>query len=104
MEYQEISTNQDLCPPGWHLPSSAEWDALILALEGNAIAGGYLKDPNIQDGFNGLLEGILYQNKTWSFGSDPVTATMFWTSESLNLSTAVARGLNNFRAPLKTNC
>ena len=96
MEYQEISTNQDLCPPGWHLPSSAEWDALILALEGNAIAGGYLKDPNIQDGFNGLLEGILYQNKSWSFGSDPVTATMFWTSESLNPSTAVARGLNNF--------
>jgi uncharacterized protein (TIGR02145 family) len=96
MEYQEISTNQDLCPPGWHLPSSSDWDALILALEGNAIAGGFMKDPNIQDGFDALLEGIFYQNNTWSFGSDPVTTTMFWTSQSLTISHAVARGLSNF--------
>ncbi|WP_295058326.1 fibrobacter succinogenes major paralogous domain-containing protein [uncultured Fibrobacter sp.] len=28
---------QGVCPTGWHLPSKAEWDALIVAVDGNAV-------------------------------------------------------------------
>ncbi|MBN1180708.1 MAG: fibrobacter succinogenes major paralogous domain-containing protein [Bacteroidales bacterium] len=32
------------CPPGWHLPSAAEWDTLISFLGGKWKAGGHLKE------------------------------------------------------------
>jgi uncharacterized protein (TIGR02145 family) len=33
----------NLCPAGWHIPASAEWDTLITYLGGSNIAGGKLK-------------------------------------------------------------
>ena len=32
-----------ICPCGWHLPSDAEWQQLVEALGGAAVAGGKLK-------------------------------------------------------------
>jgi uncharacterized protein (TIGR02145 family) len=32
-----------ICPEGWHLPSDADWDALITAVGGSSTAYGYLK-------------------------------------------------------------
>lgn len=32
-----------LCPEGWHLPSVSEWEQLIAACGGTAIAGEYMK-------------------------------------------------------------
>jgi uncharacterized protein (TIGR02145 family) len=32
------------CPPGWHLPSDAEWTTLITYLGGENVAGGKLKE------------------------------------------------------------
>lgn len=42
----------DLCP-GWHVPTSEEWDSLITACGGNSIAGKNLKglDNSISSGF-----------------------------------------------------
>ncbi|MDR2581134.1 MAG: fibrobacter succinogenes major paralogous domain-containing protein [Fibromonadaceae bacterium] len=34
---------QGVCPPGWHLPSRAEWDALVSAAGGASVAGKSLK-------------------------------------------------------------
>lgn len=31
-----------LCPPGWHIPTDAEWATLITYLGGGAVAGGKL--------------------------------------------------------------
>jgi uncharacterized protein (TIGR02145 family) len=33
-----------LCPTGWHVPDTAEWTTLINYLEGEAVAGGKLKE------------------------------------------------------------
>lgn len=32
------------CPPGWHLPSDAEWTTLITYLGGESVAGGKMKE------------------------------------------------------------
>lgn len=34
---------QGICPAGWHLPDSAEWDSLALAVGGMELAGRHLK-------------------------------------------------------------
>jgi uncharacterized protein (TIGR02145 family) len=34
---------QGVCPEGWHLPSDAEWDALLTAVGGSSTAGTKLK-------------------------------------------------------------
>ncbi|HSQ42535.1 MAG TPA: fibrobacter succinogenes major paralogous domain-containing protein [Fibrobacteraceae bacterium] len=34
---------QGICPSGWHVPSSAEWDSLINYVGGEDVAGIYLK-------------------------------------------------------------
>jgi len=32
-----------LCPSGWHIPTDAEWQTLVDALGGDAVAGGAMK-------------------------------------------------------------
>lgn len=38
---------QGVCPPGWHLPTKAESDALITFLGGQSVAGGKIKEAGI---------------------------------------------------------
>jgi uncharacterized protein (TIGR02145 family)/uncharacterized repeat protein (TIGR02543 family) len=45
---------QGVCPAGWHLPSSAEWDALVSAVGGNPGAGTKLKSTS---GWNNKSDG-----------------------------------------------
>jgi uncharacterized protein (TIGR02145 family) len=35
--------HQGICPSGWHIPSDADWDALMTAVGGEETAGKYLK-------------------------------------------------------------
>lgn len=93
MEYQGNSGFQDICPPGWHLPTVQEWNDLIDAYSGNPVAGGFLKDLLSSNGFHGILKSLYYQNTTWAFGNGTPTGTMFWTSGNYSRETAVARGL-----------
>ncbi len=43
---------QGICPPGWHIPSDAEWDVLTAFLGGSGIAGGKLKETTFANWFN----------------------------------------------------
>ncbi len=101
MQYQVPGPGQyvqGLCPPEWHVPTSAEWQLLIdgQVNSGNGIAGSDLKDPVPTHGFRGLLDGIYYQNTLWDFTTGTLTATMFWTSTDSGNTRAVARGLNSY--------
>lgn len=72
--------SQGICPNGWHIPTSAEWDNLIHVIGGDSMAE-LLKENGI--GFNATLNGGRMQNPDGSFeymrrGTD----VCFWTSES----------------------
>ena len=74
MQYVTTEGAQGICPSGWHIPSDAEWTALITYLGGESVAGGKMKstgtieagtglwyDPNAgatnESGFTGLPGG-----------------------------------------------
>lgn len=73
------NTAQEVCPPGWRLPSFQDWEKLGESLGGVEAAGGKLKStgtlkdrsglwesPNLgatnESGFSGLPGGIRYSN------------------------------------------
>jgi uncharacterized protein (TIGR02145 family) len=94
---------QGVCPPGWHIPSAAEWTDLIDAVvnlpgvPGDGLAGSYLKDQNITNGFDALVNGIYYLDNVWAYTTGTLTGTMFWTStqDAIYSDRMVARGVNN---------
>jgi uncharacterized protein (TIGR02145 family) len=95
MDYAVSAQFQDLCPPGWHLPTAPEWEILINANLGNALAGSVLKDLQSTNQFHGLLNGMYYLSNTWAYGSTGLTqGTHFWTATPAGSTVAAARGLN----------
>ena len=42
-----VADSNGLCPTGWHVPSSDEWDTLNNYLGGDAFAGGAMKEIGI---------------------------------------------------------
>jgi len=96
MRYQTSPGSQGLCPPGWHIPSAAEWNVLLSFYSGAGQAGGYLKDSLLISGFHSYQHGFLYLNNTWAFTSGLDAGAMYWTSTASGTDRAVARGLNIF--------
>jgi len=43
--WHAVADSRGLCPPGWHVPATSEWDALVDHLGGTTLAGGKLKSP-----------------------------------------------------------
>jgi uncharacterized protein (TIGR02145 family) len=86
-----------LCPTGWHVPTSAEWDELVNYLGGASVAGGKLKEigtthwltPNTsatnEVGFIALPGGYLVSSK--GFGNINQTG-FFWSATVGASSTA----------------
>jgi uncharacterized protein (TIGR02145 family) len=78
-----------LCPVGWHVPSTTEWDVLVAFVGGEPVAGGKLKEagtthwfiPNTSAdnafGFTALPGGYLVNSK--GYGNLTQTA-FFWSS------------------------
>lgn len=77
-----VADSRNVCPPGWHVPTDAEWSFLINYLGGEAVAGGKMKStgtqywssPNIgatnASGFSGLPGGYRFSDGTfYSIGS-----------------------------------
>ena len=80
-----------LCPEGWHVPTVAEWDALINYLKGEGVAGGKLKETGIEhwfspntgatneSGFTALPSGI--RNNSGDFANIGSSSTWWSSSE-----------------------
>ncbi|MEP7165360.1 MAG: fibrobacter succinogenes major paralogous domain-containing protein [Ferruginibacter sp.] len=92
-----------LAPWTWHLPSDAEWSALVTCLGGSAVAGGKMKEvgtnwlsPNFNatnsSGFTALPAGGRFLDGT--FHNTGANAT-FWSTTFSSASTALNRGLFN---------
>jgi uncharacterized protein (TIGR02145 family) len=94
MQYNPTPGSQGLCPPGWHVPVSAEWDEMISFFRGPGQAAGPLKDSTQANGFRSYQNGFLYQNDLWAFTSGPQSASMYWTSAPAGNDRAEARGMN----------
>lgn len=105
-----VSDSRNIAPKGWHVPSNAEWQTLMLFLDPNAIlkddiesltAGGKLKEsgtahwfyPNVgasnESGFTALPGGV-------QFGGTYAHEGIFgywWTSTMINDNSVWCRNL-----------
>ena len=81
---------QGICPPGWHLPTEAEWNSLFTAVGGESTAGKFLKSQtgwnNNGNGtdafsFSALPAGYRYNNGDYSIEGNGVC---FWSSTEDN--------------------
>jgi uncharacterized protein (TIGR02145 family) len=95
MHFSSLKASQGFCPPGWHIPSDAEWDALFNTYGSSGFAGNPLKITGFS-GFNAVLSGILFHKVAWQFSStDPVLQSiLYWSSDNYGSTKAWAHGLN----------
>lgn len=89
MNYITTQGTQGICPPGWHIPSHAEWTTLTSYLGGVNVSGGKIKEegyahwaqPNTgatnSSGFTALPAG--YRFSTSAYNKLALQA-LFWTT------------------------
>lgn len=104
MRYVRTANAQGICPAGWHIPSSADFKALIRYLGGEYAAGGKMKftgssgwqQPNVaatdSSGFKALPGGY-YDTMTRRW-RDVLVNAYFWSSETISETTSVALSLS----------
>ena len=97
-----------VCPSGWHLPDTAEWHALFIAVGDSALSGVKLKassgwDLPLSDynagtndfGFTGLAAGAWERGSSGSdLFRDEGYFTRFWSSSESTLDLAYFMSLN----------
>jgi uncharacterized protein (TIGR02145 family) len=100
-----VADSRNLCPAGWHVPNSAEFNTLVSFLGGNAVAGGALKQTGTLQAGTGLWSAP----NTGATNSSEFTAlpaglraggtggnnsiTYFWGSTPGNITNAYVRNL-----------
>ena len=92
MSYEDAEEIQGLCPPGWHVPSEADWDQLFAVYLGNAFAGSPLLYTGYS-GFNVLLAGVEFFNQSHRFAD---FASILWSSTSHGPYKAWSHGMNEY--------
>jgi uncharacterized protein (TIGR02145 family) len=92
MQYDDTPGLQGLCPPGWHVPTEAEWNTLFANWTNSAFAGAPLKYSGYS-GFNALLSGVRHLSVQWDYQN---FATFFWSSILYGAYKAWAHGINDY--------
>jgi uncharacterized protein (TIGR02145 family) len=92
MRYEDAEDIQGLCPPGWHVPSEANWNQLFAVYQGNAFAGSPLRYTGYS-GFNIMLVGVLLFNQSHRLAG---FASILWSSTSHGSYKAWSHGLNEY--------
>lgn len=102
-----VNDPRGLCPPGYHIPSDAEWTTLTTFLGGETVAGGKMKaltswfSPNNEasnsSGFTGLAGGCrtdtgvfnsIYNTGNWWSATDFFPSFAYTRSLSFNYGNA----------------
>ncbi|NCA74983.1 MAG: hypothetical protein EOM90_01490 [Alphaproteobacteria bacterium] len=107
MQYVTSSAT-GICPPGWHIPSDAEWTILTNNLGGELVAGGKMKetgllhwwDPNLasnSSGFTALGSGIREPDATFNVLNQ---YTNFWSSTENSALFSWSRALGHLSESL----
>jgi len=91
MQYRSAEAIQGLCPPGWHVPSEADWQELFNYLQGSAFAGNPLLMTGYS-GFDAFLSGAGIFNTKWHYAD---LATFFWSSTFHGPYKTWAHGMND---------
>jgi len=94
MAYNDVSGSHGICPPGWHVPTEAEWTLLFNNFINNGFAGSALKATGYS-GFNALIAGVNFFNRSYSFNN---FAGLYWSSDSHGPYKAWAHGMNFFNS------
>lgn len=98
--------NRNVCPVGWHIPTSSEWDELINYVCGSNVAAAKLKqsgnqlwsnntvNTNNQSGFTALPGGVRYESSTF-YGIR--YESWWWSSSFINnyFKTIKMRGITD---------
>ena len=93
-----------ICPQGWHLPSTDEWDLLFNTLGGKKVAGEMMKAPSQQwdpylsihrenSGFDAIPSGSYTEDGHKYVGMQ----SYFWSAENFNRSQAWCCILYDFK-------
>lgn len=90
MQYNAAAESQGFCPPGWHVPSEANWNILFSFYTSNGFAANALKTTGYS-GFNAELFGVSYSNIAWKYNN---FASFFWSSTLHGPSKAYAHAMN----------
>jgi uncharacterized protein (TIGR02145 family) len=84
-----------VCPHGWHLPSEAEWNALVAAAGGSSVAGFKLKAEYGWDSGDGMdefdfaaLPGGNYDNSSFA---NVINLSYWWGATEVVANTAYRR-------------
>jgi uncharacterized protein (TIGR02145 family) len=97
---QVQSKHRGICPSGWHIPSDAEWDALMTAVGGSSTAGKTLKAtsgwPNNGNGtddfgFAALPGGVGYSSGSFN---DAGYIGYWWSSTEYDANRAYFRSMS----------
>jgi len=90
MAYDPTPAGQGLCPPGWHVPTEADWNALFANWTNSGFAGSPLKYSGFS-GFDAILSGARHHTVQWDYAG---FAVFFWSSTAHGPYKAWAHGLN----------
>jgi uncharacterized protein (TIGR02145 family) len=104
------SGRQGICPPGWHIPSDAEYTQLSTYLGGVSVAGGKMKESGTEhwafntgatnsSGFTALPGGF-HDEGGYTFQAD---RGYLWTSTEANSTDALYRAMYSESTLLYSN-
>ena len=91
MQYTETEGPRGICPENWHIPSDADWNALINETGGVNNAGENLIEGG-DSGFEALWGGQRNLFTAYPF-SNVGQSTFFWSSSEVNASLALDRSI-----------
>jgi uncharacterized protein (TIGR02145 family) len=105
--WHAVNDGRGLCPTGWRVPSTSDWNALVSAVGSDAgfkLKGrsGWTDDGNGSDafGYNGLPGG--FRSNGGAFEGAGLVA-YWWSSSSFDANNAYGRGLFGNRRDMPAN-